>query len=104
MARFDVYRNPNPRTKERVPYLLDIQANLLESLATRLVVPLIPVSGFGKPVERLNPVLRVADRSYLMATAEMAAVPRKSIGEKAAALASESTVILAAVDFLISVF
>ena len=40
MAQFDVYRNPNPATRARIPYLLDVQSDLLEPLATRVVVPL----------------------------------------------------------------
>jgi len=104
VARFDVYRNANRKSRDRVPLLLDIQASLLEGLATRLVVPLVAASDFGTPIERLNPVLRIGNRSYVMATAEMAAVPRKSIGEKAATLEAQSAVILGAVDFLISGF
>ena len=34
MAQFDVYRNPNPATRGRIPFVLDVQAALLESLAT----------------------------------------------------------------------
>jgi len=40
MAQFDVYRNAHPATRARVPYLLDVQSDLLETLATRVVVPL----------------------------------------------------------------
>ena len=104
MARFDVHRNPNRRSRERVPYLLDVQADLLSGLSTRLVVPLIPAADFGTPIERLNPEFRIGGRAYIMATAEMAAVPRKSIGEKAATLEPQSAEILAALDFLISGF
>jgi hypothetical protein len=35
MAQFDVYRNPNAATRERMPYLLDVQPDLLDALATR---------------------------------------------------------------------
>ena len=35
MAQFDVYRNPNPKTSSEIPYLLDIQTDLLDNLATR---------------------------------------------------------------------
>ena len=38
MAQFDVYRNTNPATRTRIPYLLDIQSDLLESISTRVVV------------------------------------------------------------------
>jgi len=104
VARFDVHRNPNRRSRERVPYLLDVQADLLSGLSTRLVAPLIPAADFGTPVEKLNPEFRIGGRAYIMATAELAAVPRKSIGEKTETLEPQATEILAAVDFLISGF
>ena len=63
---------------------------------------MVPATEFGQPVEKLNPVFRVAGRAHVMATAEMAAVPIKSVGEKAATLEQHSTEILAAIDFLIS--
>jgi toxin CcdB len=38
--QFDVYQNPSPRMREQYPYVVDIQSDLLGSLATRMVVPL----------------------------------------------------------------
>lgn len=104
MARFDVYRNPNRRSRERVPYLLDVQASLLEGLATRRVVPLVAAADFGPVLEKLNPVMRLGNRNFVMSSGEMAAVARKSLGEKAGSLEAQSAEILAAVDFLISGF
>ncbi len=40
MAQFDVYANPNPDSQQQIPYLVDIQADLLDHLATRVVAPL----------------------------------------------------------------
>lgn len=104
MARFDVYRNSNRKSRDRVPLLLDVQATLLEDLATRLVVPLILAADFGPAIEKLNPVVRLGNRNYVMATAEMAAVMRKGLGDRAGSLEEQSAEILAAVDFLISGF
>jgi len=39
MAHFDVYRNPNPATRARIPYLLDVPSDLLDPLVTRVVGP-----------------------------------------------------------------
>jgi toxin CcdB len=102
MARFDVYGNPNRRSRERAAYLLDVQADMLSDLATRLVVPLIAKSRFGPPAQRLNPVFRINAKQYVMATAEMAAISRKDIGARVASLNAHSVEILNAVDFLIS--
>ena len=38
--QFDVYHNKNAASKGRFPYLLDVQTELLDSLETRVVVPL----------------------------------------------------------------
>jgi toxin CcdB len=49
MAQFDVYENRNKQTHPSIPYLLDVQAGLLDTLATRVVVPLVTASTMGKP-------------------------------------------------------
>lgn len=100
MAQFDVYRNPNPATRARAPFLLDVQAPILEPLATRIVVPLCkPDAVGGKPAERLNPQFEFEGRKLVMLTQELAGVPRKALGEYAGSLAGERSEIIAALDF-----
>ena len=103
MAQFDVYRNASAATRARVPYLLDVQTDLLDSLATRVVVPLCkPEVLKGKPAERLNPTLDVAGRKMTMLTPELAGVSRKILGERIGNLAHERGSIIAALDLLIT--
>ena len=101
MPQFDVYRNANPATRARVPYLLDVQSDLLEPLATRIVVPLCrPEVLGGKPAEGLNPAFEVGGRRLLMLTPELAGVPRRTLGERIANLAHERQSIIAALDLV----
>ncbi len=103
MAQFDVYRNANPATRARIPFLLDVQADLLRSLATRIVVPLCgPEVLGGKLAERLNPEFDVGGRKVVMLTPELAGVPRKSLGERVASLAEERGAIVAALDLALT--
>lgn len=103
MAQFDVYRNANPATRARIPYLLDVQSELLDALATRVVVPLCkPEVLAGKAADRLNPALELEGRAVLMLTPEMAGVPRKALGEPIANLARERTAIIGAIDLVIT--
>ena len=103
MAQFDVYRNANPATRARIPYLLDVQSDLLDSLSTRIVVPLCkPDVISGKPAERLNPVFEVDGRKMIMLTPELAGVTRKALGERVANLAAERLSIIAALDLAIT--
>src|SRR5689334_4836481 len=103
MAQFDVHRNPNPATRARIPYLLDVQSDLLSLLGTRIVVPLCGADALpGGPAERLNPTLQVEGRKLFLLTQELAGVPRKALGTRVANLASDRDAIVAAVDLAIT--
>jgi len=103
MAQFDIYRNANPATRARIPYLLDVQSDLLDPLATRVVVPLCkPEVLKGKLAERLNPVFEVEGNKMAMLTPELAGVFRKILGERVGNLANERYSIIAALDLLIT--
>lgn len=49
MAQYDVFLN-----SDGSGYLLDVQSDLLDGLATRLVIPLLPASQAPKPATGLN--------------------------------------------------
>lgn len=98
MAQFDLFHNPNPGP---YPLLLDIQADLLSSLATRVVVPLAKRGRSGpKPIARLNPVVKLGRTEYLLIFQELAAVPLSVIGPRCGSLASRRTELIAAIDLL----
>lgn len=104
MAQFDVYENPNPETKHSIPYLLDVQADLFDNLATRVVVPLITVSAMGKAAEHLNPQFTINRTSVVMSTAELAGVNLHVLGRKVCSLKEQRNEIIAALDFLFTGF
>lgn len=102
MAQFDVYRNTNPATRARIPYLLDIQSGLLDSLTTRVVVPLCKAEILkGKIAERLNPVFEIEGRRTVLLTPELAGVSRRILDGPVANLADQRTSIVAALDLLV---
>lgn len=101
MAQFDVYENTNAKSKERVPFFLNVQDDLHEGLATRAVVPLVKDL---PPITHLNPVFTINGQKVLMATQEMAAVPRELCQIKVASLADRRDEIISAIDFLITGF
>jgi len=104
MAQFDVYANPNPETKRAIPYLLDVQTDLLSNLATRVVIPLYSMSAMGKAAKHLNPQFSIKRSTVVMSTAELAGVTLKSLGEKVCSLKEYRNEIIAALDFLITGF
>jgi toxin CcdB len=104
MGQFDVYENPNRETNQTVPYLLDVQADLLEGLATRVVVPLITAPAIGKPIKYLNPEFGIETSSVFMSTAELAGIPVRALGRKVGSLKDRRDEIIAALDFLFTGF
>lgn len=74
MARFDVYASPSGSG-----YVLDVQADVLEGLNTRIVVPLLPVSQAPVPAKRLNPVFEIGSEPHVMVTQFMAAAVSRSL-------------------------
>jgi toxin CcdB len=104
MAQFDVYENLNEETNRVIPYLLDVQAELLDTLATRVVVPLVAASAMRKAIKNLNPELTIRNASVFMSTAEMAGVPVRSMGEKVSSVKDQRQEIIAALDFLFAGF
>lgn len=93
MARFEVYVSPSGSG-----YLLDVQADVLDSLNTRIVVPLLPVSQAPVPAKRLNPVFDIGSEPHVMVTQFMAAVPRALLRSPLTSLADQDSHIMAALD------
>ncbi len=100
MAQFDLYRNPNPGTNKSIPYLLDVQVDLLDLLATRVVVPLHTLKSIPKPMRHLNPILQFNGENYVLSTAELAAVAKGALGEAVGNMQSDRDDIIAALDFV----
>jgi toxin CcdB len=97
MPQFDVYRNPRGGA---FPLVLDLQAELLATLATRVVVPLALRKRYGKPITRLNPVVTIRGTEYVMVFQELAAIPISSLGEHVDSLAARRPELVAAIDLL----
>jgi toxin CcdB len=99
MARYDVYPNP-----DRAGYLLDVQADLLAGLNTRVVVPLLPRGAAPAPAERLNPTFRVETSEVVMATQFLAAVPASILAAPVANVSDRAIDITNALDMVFQGF
>jgi toxin CcdB len=103
MAQFMVCRNKNSQTSSAVPFLLDIQNDLLSDLETRVVVPLCPLSSMkGKPLRTLMPVFAVEGERFVMLTPQMAGIPKSELGAAVAQVEQHRFEIIAAIDFLLT--
>lgn len=100
MAQFDLYANPSRETSGAVPYLLDLQSDLLDPLATRVVAPLFWQESAGPPAETLMPRFEIDGRTVVMSTPELAGVSRSQLGSRIGSLADRRDDIIAALDML----
>lgn len=101
--QFDVYENKNASTKRRFPYLLDVQAELLDSIGTRVVIPLA-VETESKEIilSQLMPVLPVQGQNHVAVTPQLAGIPVRELSSPVENLSNFRTEILAALDLLIT--
>jgi toxin CcdB len=103
VAQFTVYENKNPQSKKAFPLLLDIQTNLLDSLHTTVVVPLVDYPTHkDKAFSQLTPILNIEGADYLMLTPQLAGIARKELGSAVCHMEHARTEIVNAVDFLLT--
>jgi toxin CcdB len=102
VPRFDVCKNPDRRTAQAIPYVVVVQHDLFDDLATRLVIPLGRRKTVRKPLSGLNLEFEVLGERVVLLTTELAGVPRAALGPVVSSLAAHRAAILGAIDFLIS--
>lgn len=105
MEGYPVYRNRDRRTWRIYPYLVDVQAEPLSGLATRVVIPLTRASGATQfPLMHLMPAVSLESRTYLAVTPQLTAIERSVLGVRIGALSTPSRDIESAIEFLLHGF
>jgi toxin CcdB len=105
MPQFAVYRNENLGSCEEFPFLADVQADLLEELGTRVVVPLAKSEALiDFPTQYLTPLITFQGRPYALLTPQLAGISRDELGPQAGSLADQERAISTAIDFLLRGF
>jgi toxin CcdB len=105
MAQFDVYPNPNPASRARIPFLVALPSDLLGTFDATVVAPLrIKTEHDMVPVLRLNPMVHIDDQTYILRPQELAAILTRSLKAPVANLSTQRDEILAALDFLFTGF
>ena len=103
MAVMDIHPNPEPRTRGALPYIIELQADLLSDLNTRLAAPFAPARLYKGTVPRLNPVIEIGGEPHVLLTQQMAALPKRLLTAPPVANAEAHRYeIIAAVDFLVT--
>lgn len=87
--------------KKSIPFLLDIQNDVLKNLSTRVVIPLV-IS--NQSINFLNPKFTINQIDVILSTGELASIPMEILGSKICSLKEKREEIIGAVDFLVTGF
>ena len=103
MAQYHIYENLNPNSKHIYPYLIDVQTTLLTDLETRIVIPVVLKSKFGKGIiNNLNPIIIINKKEYVISTQQISGIPSNQLGASICDCLLSRQEILSAIDFLIT--
>ena len=103
MPQWDVYANPSPRSRDDLPYLIDVQSELLGDLGTRLVIPLSrqPQVPSGLP-RRMTPLFDIDGETLRLVPQEAGAVDAMALRRPVASLRGQAHRIVDALDAVVS--
>jgi toxin CcdB len=100
MARHDVYAFPVGSGR----LVVDVQADLLDGLSTRIVVPLVAEALAPPALNRLNPKFQIDGMTYVFLVQYAAPVPEKYLRNPLCSLSAETDAITSALDMLFQGF
>jgi len=105
MAQFDVYVNPNPDSRKSVPFVVDVQSGLIDTLPTRLVMPLSRIgAGQAKLPVNLCPRVEIEGESLTLMPHLAAPVAARMLRNPVVSVAHSAGDVGAALDAVLSGF
>lgn len=103
MAQFDVYVNTDQDNNKIYPYFIDIQNSLLDTLNSRVVIPLTPIRGSDKTYPKhLCPVIEINNSKFAVLTYQLTSVPISFLQQQETSVVASRDDIVAAIDFLVT--
>lgn len=102
MAQYDVFPNPSRSAADGIPYVVVVQSDLLDALATRLTVPLAELNFVGKVPTALCPVITVKGQRLHALAHYAAPLPAKLLRRPVDNVAAQASALVAAMDAVLS--
>jgi len=102
MAQYDVFANPSSSAKAGIPYVVVIQSDLLDALATRLTIPLAALDAITRIPTALCPVITVKGKRLHALAHYAAPLPAKVLRRSVDNVASQASALVSAMDTVMS--
>ncbi|MFM9862038.1 MAG: CcdB family protein [Micropepsaceae bacterium] len=103
MRQFDLYKNPDPVSARRLPFVVVLQSDLLTVIETVVVAPLALASR-TKVVPRLIPTIEIAGVEHAILVHDMAAIARTQLKRQVGTAAAKRDELIAAIDLIFTGF
>ena len=101
MNQFSLYKNENKSSKKAYPYFVDVQSDLVDSLNSRVVIPLsLSEETNNTNAKGLCPIFDIKDKDYILLTHQLTSVPVSLLKKESGTLESFRYEILGAIDIL----
>ncbi len=104
MAQYDVYVNPSLRSRESVPFIVDVQSALLSALRLRLTMPLsrVGIDAPGGMPRRLVPQFVIEGQRLALLPHAAAGMDARLLRDAVGSLADHAGEIRDALDAVLS--
>ncbi len=102
MAQYDVFPNPSRSRAEGIPFVVVIQSELLDGLATRLVIPLAEPDAIDKVPPTLCPSINVNGQRLQALAHDAAPLSAKLLRRPVGNVAAQASALVAAIDAVMS--
>lgn len=102
MKQYDFYKNTDKETQTGYPYFIDIQAELLNDLKSRVVIPLVPAKDATSYPANLCSIIKISGKNFALLTHQITAIPTSLLENKEGSLIFNRNEIIAALDFLLT--
>ncbi|MEO8248003.1 MAG: CcdB family protein [Burkholderiales bacterium] len=90
---------------EQYPFVVDVQSDVLQDLATRMVVPLATTGLIGGDLpQRLSPSFVVRNQTLMLVAFEAAAINKRVLKTSVASIKDRAHEVIAAMDAVLSGF
>lgn len=102
MPQYDVFTNPSRSGADGIPFVVVIQSDLLDSLATRLTIPLAVFTSGTKVPTTLCPVILVKGKRLHALAHYAAPLPAKALRRPVDNVAAQAGALVSAMDAVLS--
>lgn len=102
MAQYDVFPNPSRSAADGIPYVVVIQSDLLDALATRLTMPLALFDATMPVPTSLCPVITVKGKRLHALAHYASPLPVKVLRRPVDNVAAQASALVAAMDAVLS--